>query len=155
MRTRLSKCLRMSLTVAGLRPCRQSSYRQSSYRPIPFVGRILEADVAEDMVETMASKSSWVMAMRTTVAGSWNTPLCSPHHAPRSRANPIRGPRPVLSVVCEPCGRRERHDVERLTRQYGWDAKLTDLLPALVAVARKAALDGVFMNGASGVERRG
>ena len=40
---------------------------------------------------------------------------------------------PVLSVVCEPCGRRERYDVERLTRQYGWDAKLTDPLPALVA----------------------
>jgi hypothetical protein len=39
---------------------------------------------------------------------------------------------PVLSVVCEPCGRRERYDVERLMRQYGWDAKLTDLLPALV-----------------------
>jgi hypothetical protein len=41
----------------------------------------------------------------------------------------VRGP--VLSVVCEPCRRRERYDVERLTRQYGWDAKLTDLLPAL------------------------
>ena len=41
----------------------------------------------------------------------------------------VRGP--VLSVVCEPCGRRERYDVERLMRQYGWDAKLTDLLPAL------------------------
>jgi hypothetical protein len=39
---------------------------------------------------------------------------------------------PVLSVVCEPCGRRERYDVERRMRQYGWDAKLTDLLPALV-----------------------
>ena len=38
---------------------------------------------------------------------------------------------PVLTVVCEPCGRRERYDVERLMRQYGWDAKLTDLLPAL------------------------
>jgi hypothetical protein len=38
----------------------------------------------------------------------------------------------VLSVVCEPCGRRERYDVERLMRQYGWDAKLIDLLPALV-----------------------
>ena len=35
----------------------------------------------------------------------------------------------VLSIVCEPCGRRERYDVERLTRQYGWEAKLTDLLP--------------------------
>jgi hypothetical protein len=39
---------------------------------------------------------------------------------------------PVLTVVCEPCGRRERYDVERLMRQYGWDAKLTGLLPALV-----------------------
>jgi hypothetical protein len=42
-------------------------------------------------------------------------------------------PGPVLTVVCEPCGRRERYDVERLTRQYGWDAKLTDLLTELVA----------------------
>jgi hypothetical protein len=39
---------------------------------------------------------------------------------------------PVLTLVCEPCGLRDRHDVERLTRQYGWDAKLTDLLAALV-----------------------
>jgi hypothetical protein len=28
----------------------------------------------------------------------------------------------VLTVVCEPCDRRERYDVERLTRQYGSDA---------------------------------
>jgi hypothetical protein len=42
----------------------------------------------------------------------------------------VRGP--VLTVVCEPCGRRERYDVERLIRQYGWDAKLTDLLAALL-----------------------
>jgi hypothetical protein len=40
---------------------------------------------------------------------------------------------PVLSVVCEPCGRRERYDVQRLIKQHGWDAKLTDLLLALVA----------------------
>ena len=40
---------------------------------------------------------------------------------------------PVLSIVCAPCGRRERYDVERLQREYGWDAKLTDLLAALVA----------------------
>jgi hypothetical protein len=40
---------------------------------------------------------------------------------------------PVLAVVCEPCGRRGRYDVERLMRQYGWDAKLTDLLTELVA----------------------
>ena len=35
---------------------------------------------------------------------------------------------PVLTVVCDPCGQRERYDVDRLMRQYGWDAKLTDLL---------------------------
>jgi hypothetical protein len=35
-------------------------------------------------------------------------------------------------VVCEPCGRSERYDVERLMRQYVWDAKLTDLLTELV-----------------------
>jgi hypothetical protein len=44
---------------------------------------------------------------------------------------------PVLSVVCEPCGQRERYDVERLTRQYGWDAKLTDLLPAPCRIAEE------------------
>ena len=32
-------------------------------------------------------------------------------------------PGPVLSIVCEPCGRRERCDVERLTRQNGRTAK--------------------------------
>jgi hypothetical protein len=41
--------------------------------------------------------------------------------------------RPGLTVVCEPCGRRERCDVERLIRQYGWDAKLTDLLATLAS----------------------
>jgi hypothetical protein len=52
---------------------------------------------------------------------------------------------PVLSVVCEPCGRRERYDVERLMRQYGWDAKLTDLLPALVAdCPERSSVKGVF-----------
>jgi hypothetical protein len=40
---------------------------------------------------------------------------------------------PVLTIVCEPCGRRERYDVERLMRHNGRTAKLTDLLPALVA----------------------
>ena len=40
---------------------------------------------------------------------------------------------PVLNVICEPCGRRERFDVERLMRQYGWDAKLADLLARLTA----------------------
>jgi hypothetical protein len=40
---------------------------------------------------------------------------------------------PVLTVVCEPCGRRERYDVERLTRQCGWGAKLPDLFARLTA----------------------
>jgi hypothetical protein len=30
---------------------------------------------------------------------------------------------PVLTVVCEPCGRRERYDVERLMWQYSGDVK--------------------------------
>jgi hypothetical protein len=37
-------------------------------------------------------------------------------------------PQAVLGITCDLCQR-----LERLTRQYGWDAKLTDLLPALVA----------------------
>lgn len=52
----------------------------------------------------------------------------------------VRGP--VLTIVCEPCGRRERYDVERLERQYGWDAKLTDLLPALVSDCPKRGSQG-------------
>jgi hypothetical protein len=56
------------------------------------------------------------------------------HHAPRDGANTLSDIRvSVLTVVCEPCGRRERHDVESLKRQYGWDAKLPDLLAALTA----------------------
>jgi hypothetical protein len=70
--------------------------------------------------------------------------MYSRHHAPRWRTNPVRGPGPVLSVVCEPCGRRERYDVERLMRQYGWDAKLTDLLPALVAECPKRRTVSVY-----------
>ena len=62
---------------------------------------------------------------------------------------------PVLSVVCEPCGRRERYDVERLTRQYGWDAKLTDLLQALVADCPKRRSVSVYDGCRAGFERRG
>lgn len=45
---------------------------------------------------------------------------------------------PVLSVVCEPCGRRERYDVEGLKRQYGGDMKMPDLLAGLRSGSRKA-----------------
>jgi hypothetical protein len=38
---------------------------------------------------------------------------------------------PTLSLVCEPCGRRGVYSVAKLMAEHG-DAKLTDLLPALV-----------------------
>jgi hypothetical protein len=40
----------------------------------------------------------------------------------------VRGP--LLSIVCEPCGRRGRYIVTRLMESHG-DAKLTDLLHIL------------------------
>ena len=63
-------------------------------------------------------------------------------------------PVPVLTVVCEPCGPRERYDVERLMRQYGWDAKLTDLLPALVADCPKRRSVSVYDRCKAVFERR-
>jgi hypothetical protein len=55
------------------------------------------------------------------------------HHAPDGATLLSDCPPPVLTVVCDTCGRRERYDVETLTRQNGRTAKLTDLLLALVA----------------------
>jgi hypothetical protein len=43
---------------------------------------------------------------------------------------------PTLTIVCEPCGRRGRYNVERLIAQHG-DAKLTGL-PAALADCPKA-----------------
>jgi hypothetical protein len=40
----------------------------------------------------------------------------------------VRGP--TLAIVCEPCSRRGRYNVERLMAEHG-DAKLTDLLATL------------------------
>jgi hypothetical protein len=37
---------------------------------------------------------------------------------------------PTLGIVCEPCGRRGRYNVERIIATHG-DAKLTDLLMKL------------------------
>jgi hypothetical protein len=37
---------------------------------------------------------------------------------------------PMLSIVCEPCGRRGTYNVARLMEQHA-DAKLTDLLQTL------------------------
>lgn len=43
---------------------------------------------------------------------------------------------PTLSIVCEPCGRRGRCNVERLIAAYGADAKLPNLLVTLAACAK-------------------
>jgi hypothetical protein len=88
------------------------------------------------MPETRVSEEG-ISANRDRDMGRLNGP-CVP--ASFSRTLPLIMPRdgaqtlsevrgPVLSIVCEPCGRREQYDVERLMRQ----PKLTDLLPALVA----------------------
>ena len=37
---------------------------------------------------------------------------------------------PTLAIVCEPCGRRGQHNVERLMAEHS-DGKLTDLLVTL------------------------
>jgi hypothetical protein len=37
---------------------------------------------------------------------------------------------PTLTIVCEPCGRRGRYNVDKLMAEHG-DAKLTDLLVTL------------------------
>jgi hypothetical protein len=47
---------------------------------------------------------------------------------------------PTLSIVCEPCSRRGRFNVSRLTEQHGADAKLTDLLWVLVGDCPKRHL---------------
>jgi hypothetical protein len=74
---------------------------------------------------------------------------------PRDGANLLSDLRvPVLTVVCEPCGRRERHDVERLIRQYGWDAKLTDLLTELVVDCPKRGGVSVYDRRKAVFERR-
>ena len=62
---------------------------------------------------------------------------------------------PVLSIVCQPCGRRERYDVERLIRQYGWDAKLTDLLATLTADCPKRGSVSIHDRCKAVYERRG
>ena len=80
--------------------------------------------------------------------------LCS--ITPRDGANLLSDVRvPVLTVVCEPCGRRERYDVERLTKQNGRTAKLTDLLPELVADCPKRGSVSIYDRCKAVFERRG
>jgi hypothetical protein len=44
-----------------------------------------------------------------------------------------------LSIVCEPCGRRGRYNVEKLMAAHG-DAKLTDLLATVADCPRARSL---------------
>lgn len=46
---------------------------------------------------------------------------------------------PFLQVICAPCGRRDRFAVTELMAQHG-DAKLTDLLQALVQCEKARSL---------------
>jgi hypothetical protein len=62
---------------------------------------------------------------------------------------------PALGIVCEPRQRCERYHVEGLIRQYGADAKLPDLLPALSADCPKRASVGVYERCKAVFERRG
>jgi hypothetical protein len=62
---------------------------------------------------------------------------------------------PVLTVVCEPCGRRERHDVESLKRQYDGGVKMPDLLAALVADCPKTRSFSIYDRCRAVYERRG
>jgi hypothetical protein len=75
---------------------------------------------------------------------------------PRDGANVLSDIRvPVLTVVCEPCGRRERYDVESLKRQHGGDVKMTDLLKTLVADCPKTRSFSIYDRCKAVFERRG
>jgi len=50
---------------------------------------------------------------------------------------------PTLTLVCEPCGRRGRYNVERLTAKHGTDVKMPDLR-AMLANCAKAHLSNVY-----------
>ena len=45
---------------------------------------------------------------------------------------------PMLTIVCEPCGRRGQYNVERLMAEHG-DAKPTDLLTTLADCPRRGS----------------
>ena len=51
--------------------------------------------------------------------------------------------------------REEKRYVERLVREYGWDAKLTDLLPALVADCPKRRSVNIYDRCKAVFEKRG
>lgn len=50
---------------------------------------------------------------------------------------------PTIKIVCEPCGRRGRCNLEALIAAYGANAKLTDL-PATLASCEKPRSAGIY-----------
>ena len=46
---------------------------------------------------------------------------------------------PTVSIVCDPCGRRERYAVAKLIDEHGAEAKLTDLLWELVDCSKSSS----------------
>jgi hypothetical protein len=69
--------------------------------------------------------------------GIFRVPLVGPGGVDRVTAMPRDGSmilsnlrKSMLTIVCEPCGRRGRYSVEKLIAEHG-DAKLTDLLVSL------------------------
>lgn len=46
---------------------------------------------------------------------------------------------PMLTIVCKPCGRRGRYNVERLIAKHGVDVRLPELL-TILANCQKARL---------------
>ena len=60
-----------------------------------------------------------------------------------------------MGVVCEPCQRRERHDVESPKRQHGGDVKMPDLLAALVVDCPKRRSISIYEGCKAVFERRG
>jgi hypothetical protein len=45
---------------------------------------------------------------------------------------------PTLTIVCEPCGRRGRYDVQRLLAKYGGDVRLPELKTMIADCPRRA-----------------
>jgi hypothetical protein len=61
----------------------------------------------------------------------------------------------ALTVICESCGRRERHDVEALKQRYGAEMKLTNLLATLTADCPKTRSFSAYDRCKAVYERRG
>jgi hypothetical protein len=75
------------------------------------------------------------MARRPDPLGGWpprraSSGPCEPALIARPPAGPDWLHEVTLAIVCEPCGRRGRYNVERLMAEHG-DAELTNILGVL------------------------